>query len=182
MKHVQVINWFDNVFEEPHSHQQNMFHVSCALYLFTKILKPIFNAWRCKRIPMDIFSWRYFWSGVSNIKAKINSFKVCGHLTWFRFLTNKEKSLWKPVQVITWLGNVFDANQGFISVTEHKISKVKNCKIIKVKDLASVAGQVISRLRFKLPMRKFFRFLYCCWWQLFAMDDVCELLHVVWSL
>ena len=31
-----------------------------------------------------------------------------------RGVTNEEKSLWEPVQVIAWFGNVFDANQGFI--------------------------------------------------------------------
>ena len=48
---------------------------------------------------------------------------------------------------------MFDTHQGFISVTERRISKLKSsinflcsidCKIIKVRDLASVVGQVIS--------------------------------------
>ena len=55
--------------------------------------------------------------------------------------------------MITWLGTVFDTHQGFISVTERRISKLKSsinficsvdCKSIKVRDLASVVGQVIS--------------------------------------
>ena len=48
---------------------------------------------------------------------------------------------------------MFDTHQGFISVTERRISKLKSsinlicsidCKSIKVRDLASVVGQVIS--------------------------------------
>lgn len=70
--------------------------------------------------------------GVSILKAKINSLIV---------------------QNITWLGTVFDTDRGFISVTESRISKLKSsiklirkvdCKIGKVRDLASVVGQVIS--------------------------------------
>ena len=91
--------------------------------------------------------------GVNTIKAKINSLTVRADLTRYGFLINEEKSLWEPVQVITWLGTVFDTFQGVISVTERRISKLKSsisfirkvdCKSVKVRDLASVVGQVIS--------------------------------------
>ena len=76
-------------------------------------------------------------------------------MTRYGFLINEEESLWEPVQVITWLGTVFDTCQGFVSVTERRISKLKNSinfiyvrtvdrKTVKVRDLASVVGQVIS--------------------------------------
>ena len=64
--------------------------------------------------------------GVNAIKAKINSLTVRADLTRHCFLINEEKSLWEPVQVITWLGTVFDTHQGFISVTERRISKLKS--------------------------------------------------------
>lgn len=41
------------------------------------------------------------------------------------FVINEEKSIWEPVQVITWLGTVLDTNRGFISVTGERISKLK---------------------------------------------------------
>ena len=78
---------------------------------------------------------------------------VRADLTRYGFVINEEKSLWEPVQVITWLGTVFDTYQGFISVTEQRVSKLKSsidllrkddCKIFKVRDVASVVGQVIS--------------------------------------
>ena len=90
---------------------------------------------------------------VSILKAKINSLIVHADLTRYGFLINEDKSLWEPVQNITWLGTVFDTDRGFISVTESRISKLKSsiklirkvdCKIVKVRDLASVVGQVIS--------------------------------------
>ena len=74
-------------------------------------------------------------------------------LTRYDFVINEEKSLWEPVQVITCLGTIFDTYQGLISVTERRVSKLKSsidllrkddCKILKVRDVASVVGQVRS--------------------------------------
>ena len=129
------------------------FGLSSAPYLFTKLFKPILTSWRCKGIPMAIFPDDGLGGGVNTIKAKINSFTVRADLTRYGFLINEEKSLWEPVQVITWLGTVFDTFQGVISVTERRISKLKSsisfirkvdCKSVKVRDLASVVGQVTS--------------------------------------
>ena len=91
--------------------------------------------------------------GINSITAKINSLTVRADLTWYGFVINEEKSLREPVQVISWLGTVFDTYQGLISVTERRFSKLKSsiyllrkddCKIFKVRDVASVVGQVIS--------------------------------------
>lgn len=91
--------------------------------------------------------------GVSFIKAKINSLIVHADFTRYGFVINDDKSLWEPIQNITWLGTVFDTNRGFISVAKSRISRLKSsikfirkvdCKIVKVRDLASVVGQVIS--------------------------------------
>ena len=91
--------------------------------------------------------------GTNSIMAKINSLTVRADLTRYGFVINEEMSLWEPVQVITCLGTVFDTYQGLISVTKRRVSKLKsridllrkdNCKILKVRDVASVVGQVIS--------------------------------------
>ena len=69
------------------------------------------------------------------------------------FVTSEEKSIWEPVQIITWLGTVWDTNQDFISFTEERISKLKvnidsglkgDSMIVNVNSLATVVGQVIS--------------------------------------
>ena len=46
--------------------------------------------------------------GINSMKAKINSLTVRADLTGYGFIINEEKTLWEPVQVITWLGTVFD--------------------------------------------------------------------------
>ena len=63
--------------------------------------------------------------GTNRIQAKINSLTVNADLLDFGFVINEDKSLWEPVLNITWLGTVLDINQGLISVTEHRITKLK---------------------------------------------------------
>ena len=69
------------------------------------------------------------------------------------FVINEEKSIWEPVQIITWLGSVLDTNQGLISVTEQRISKLKanidsvlkrDSLIVNVRNFATVVGHIIS--------------------------------------
>ena len=74
------------------------------------------------------FSWDFGHGVVKYFQftVKINSLTVRADLTRYGFVINEEKSLWEPVQVITWLGTVFDTYQGFISVTERRVSKLKS--------------------------------------------------------
>ena len=63
--------------------------------------------------------------GMNSINAKINSFTVNADLLKFGFIINEVKSLWEPVQNMTWLGTVLNTNQGLSSVTQHRITKLK---------------------------------------------------------
>ena len=94
--------------------------------MFTKFFKPVVNSWRCKDIPMVIFLDDGLGGGANSIQAKINSLTVNADLLKFGFIINENKSLWEPVQNNIWLGTVLDTNQGFISVTEHRIAKLKS--------------------------------------------------------
>ena len=101
------------------------FGLSSAPYLFTKLSRPVITSWGCKGIPMVSFLDDGSGGGVSKTIAKINSLTVHADLLKFCFVINEEKSIWEPVQIITWLGTVLDTNQGSISVTEQRISKLK---------------------------------------------------------
>ena len=46
------------------------FGLSSALYLFTKLLKPILTSWRCKGIPMAIFLDNCSGVGINSIRPK----------------------------------------------------------------------------------------------------------------
>ena len=78
---------------------------------------------------------------------------VHADLLKFGFVINEEKSIWEPVQIITWLGTVLDTNQGFVSVTEQRTSKLKaniasvlkgDSMIVNVRSLTTLVGQIIS--------------------------------------
>ena len=100
---------------------------------------------------MAIFLDEGLGGGASKMKAKINSLTVHADLLKFGFVINEEKSIWEPVQIITRLGTVLDTNQGFISVTEQRLSKLKvnvdsvlkgDSMIVNVRSLATVVGQI----------------------------------------
>ena len=129
------------------------FGLSSAPYLFTKLLKPLVTSWRCKGIPVVVVLDDGLGGGANKIQAKINSLTVNADLLKFGFVVNEDKSLWEPVQNIIWLGTVLDTNQGFISVTEHRITKLKSsivsvlkggCSTVNARTLAAVVGQIIS--------------------------------------
>ena len=69
------------------------------------------------------------------------------------FVINEEKSLWEPIQTISWLGIVLNSRCNRVSVTEKRISKLKKgieflkqCEdsSVKAKELEAVIGQIIS--------------------------------------
>ena len=41
-----------------------------------------------------------------------------------RFVTNKEKSVWEPTKILTWLSISFNLNKGFLYVSEERISNL----------------------------------------------------------
>ena len=57
--------------------------------------------------------------------AKVNSLVVHSDLLKSGFVPNEVKSLWEPVQVITWLGVVLDTTDGTIKATDERIEKLK---------------------------------------------------------
>ena len=69
------------------------------------------------------------------------------------FFVNDQKSVWIPSQVGVWLGYCLDFNRCFISMPSAKIMKLKESisrilsqRFVTAKELASVAGQLISML------------------------------------
>lgn len=88
------------------------------------------------------------------MQAKINSLTVHVDLLKSGFVPNKDKSLWEPVQIISWLGVHLNTLDGTIRATDERIAKLshylaalssfKSSSAVHVKRVASVAGQIIS--------------------------------------
>ena len=130
------------------------FGLSSAPFIFTKILKPLQKSWRGQGIPIVIFLDDGLGGGAGLVQAKINSLTVHADLLKSGFVPNKDKSLWEPVQIISWLGVHLNTFDGTIRATEERIAKLsqdlaalssyKSSSAVRVKRIASVAGQIIS--------------------------------------
>ena len=130
------------------------FGLSSAPFIFTKILKPLQKSWRGQGIPIVIFLDDGLGGGAGLVQAKINSLTVHADLLKSGFVPNKDKSLWEPVQIISWLGVHLNTFDGTIRATEERIAKLsqdlaalssyKSSSAVRVKRVASVAGQIIS--------------------------------------
>ena len=124
------------------------FWLSSAPFIFTKILKPLQKSWRSQGIPIVIF----LDDGL--VQAKINSLTVHADLLKSGFVPNKDKSLWEPVQIISWLGVHLNTLDGTIRAMDERITKLsqdlaafssyKTSSVVDVKRVVSVAGQIIS--------------------------------------
>lgn len=130
------------------------FGLSSAPFVFTKLLKPLSQSWRRQGIPIAIYLDDGLGGGRNHCQAKIFSLVVHADLLKCGFMVNELKSHWEPVQEITWLGYVIDTSVKSIRATDKRISKLvasindivddRSDKLIHVKELASVVGQIIS--------------------------------------
>ncbi|XP_068738599.1 uncharacterized protein [Montipora capricornis] len=121
------------------------------------MLKPLQKSWRSRGIPIAIFLDDGLGGGIDKLSAKIHSLAVHSDLLKSGFVPNQEKSVWEPVQVLTWLGVVLNTIDGSVQATDERIVKLTSdlgslqalssqqsvCKV-HVKSVASVAGQIIS--------------------------------------
>ena len=126
-------------------------------FIFTKILKLLQKSWRSRGILIAIFLDDGLGGGIDKVSAKIHGLAVHSDLLKSGFVPNQEKSIWEPVQVITWLGVVLNTTDGSVQATDERIAKLTSdlgslqtlssqqsfCKV-HVKSVASVAGQIIS--------------------------------------
>ena len=130
------------------------FGLSSAPYIFTSTLKPLQKSWRSQGIPIAIFLDDGLGGGTDFFSAKVNSLVVHSDLLKSGFVPNEVKSLWEPVQVITWLCVVLDTTDGTIKATDERIEKLNaglvellSCQPpqkVHVKRVATVTGQITS--------------------------------------
>lgn len=130
------------------------FGLSSAPFIFTKMLKPLQKSWRSRGIPIAIFLDDGLGGGADHISAKLNSLIVHSGLLKSGFVPNEDKSLWEPVQIITWLGVILNTIDGSVKATDDRIAKLTTDlgtlssqpppRNVHVKTVASVAGQIIS--------------------------------------
>ena len=91
--------------------------------------------------------------GTDFVSTKVNSLVVHSDLIKSGFIPNEEKSLWEPLQVITWLGVILDTIDGTIKATDERIEKLnagfvelhpcQPTRKVHVEGVAIVTGQII---------------------------------------
>ena len=131
------------------------FGLSSAPYLFTKLLNPLVKKWRTEGKSIVVFVDDGLGAAADYAKARISNLSVHADLLKSGFVPNEEKSLWEPIQVITWLGTVIDTFHCIISATKNaRIQSLSEdlCFLLdsthpslyQVRKLASACGKIIS--------------------------------------
>ena len=127
------------------------FGLSTACYAFTKLLRPLIKYWRGQGLRALL----YLDDGIVAVKgekqAEEASLQVREDLARAGLVEHTTKCSWAPSQQAKWLGFKLDLQQGVISVPQEKITQLRSQlrKVaingtLKVRELASIIGKIIS--------------------------------------
>ena len=126
----------------------SLFGLSPAPYIFTKLFRALVKHWRSKGIHSVVYLDDGLDVQRSEALSSTNSNITKSDLASAGFLANMDKCLWDSVQVITWLGIVWDGVQGVVSITEPRLKKclahidmVLSDPNVSARGLASLVGK-----------------------------------------
>ena len=126
-------------------------------------MRPLVKYWRSKAISIVVYLDDGISAAQSFSKCEEHSLVVRSDLFQSRFVPNKDKCQWVPIQVICWLDIVWDFKNNSMFIPLEKISgifdevvKIMSCKSVSARNLARVTGRIISTF--------------------FIMGDVCKLM------
>ena len=128
------------------------FGLSSAPYIFTKCLRPLVKFWRFNGVKIVLFLDDRCGKGDSLQSAKGHSLFVQTSLSNAGFVANSTKSLWKPTQLLVWLGLNWNLVSGSISITDRHISNFialldkffLSAPYVMARECASIAGHIMS--------------------------------------
>ena len=128
-----------------------VFGLSSAARIFTKMLRPLSTYFRKKGIKIAFYLDDGAGTAKTEIKAKQDSKAVLDTLEKAGLMVNFEKSVWDPVQKLTWLGITVDTITGIYSITEKRINKcishlhsILMFPLVSARKLAKVVGCLVS--------------------------------------
>ena len=132
------------------------FGISTAGYVFTKLTRVPITYWRSQGKKVVMFLDDGIAGCDKQEEALEMSMTVRSDLAKLGFILAEEKCDWVPSQKAIWLGLSWNFEKGDVHVTEKRIHKLKGAierilyqtdkgrKFFPVRDLAGVAGQIIS--------------------------------------
>ena len=120
-------------------------------YIFTKIYRPLVAHWRSHGIPAIKFLDDGGFFVKDEPSALLYSDHVRKDLIRSGSIYKEKKCIWKPTQIMTWLGFVWDSKDGTVAAAPHRIEKIKNtCEALlsrdacPVRQLAGFTGMIVS--------------------------------------
>ena len=127
------------------------FGLSTAGFIFSKILRELVKYWRDIGLLVVLF----LDDGVSSAEnydlALSDSQQIKRDLLRAGWVSNKDKSHWMPVQVLSWLGFFYDLVRGLIFATDEKLTNTiaflqsfSVHDVLSVRVVAKIVGKIIS--------------------------------------
>ena len=127
------------------------FGLSVGPYIFSEVMRPLGKYWRSKAISIVVYLDDGISAAQSFSKCEEYSLVVRSDLFQSRFVPNKDKCQWVPIQVICWLGIFWDFKNNSMFIPLEEISeifdeevKIMSCKSVSARNLARVTGRIIS--------------------------------------
>ena len=127
------------------------FGLCTAGFVFTQVLRVLVMAWRRQGICLVSFFDDGLAAAVDLSSAIRHSQIVLNTLLHAGFIPNCKKCQWSPVQVITWLGFIYDLIRGCVYASVEKVDKcmvqiarLELHKRVHIKTVATFTGLLIS--------------------------------------
>ena len=100
------------------------FGLSVAGWVFTNMLRPLVKRWRSLGFQVIVYL-DDGWGSHDPQKSVVVSSYVNNDLQKAGFIINNDKSFWKPVTRLEWLGFIWDLEAGLIQIPKRKKYRFK---------------------------------------------------------
>ena len=126
-------------------------------------MRPLVRYWRSKALSIVVYLDDGISAAKSFSKSEEHSLLVRSDLFKSGFVPNKCKCQWVPVQIICWLGIVWDFKNNRMFIPSEKVSRIF-CELSEVMSSRSVSARKLARVTGRIVSN----FL--------IMGDVCKLM------
>jgi len=135
--------------------------------VFSRIVRTLIKYWRRRGIFVIAYLDDFLFMAPTKEKALALQALVQRDFRDLGWIWEDSKSVWEPCQRLEFLGLIIDANLGVLEVPEEKIQKTTrklrslvDKKLVTGREIASLAGSVISLARAFAPARLYTRDFY----------------------
>ena len=98
------------------------FGLSSAPYLFTKLFRPLVAHWRALGFRIVLFlddgaGYEHTYDAACSVSASVRQDLISAGV-----VPSVEKSVWDPVQILEWLGLIWNFAEGYIAISHSRIT------------------------------------------------------------